>query len=616
MAAFTMCEDCAREYRDPTDRRFHAEPNACPRCGPSLTLIASGPSASPATVVSTADGALLGAARALADGKIVAVKGIGGFHLACDATSSAAVRRLRDRKHREAKPLAVMIPDLASAERLAELSPEEADLLAAPERPIVLSRRRAAAPIAPEVAPDTDLLGLLLPYSPLHHLLLEGAGCPLVMTSGNLSEEPIAFRNSEALERLGGIADLFLVHDREIEARADDSVAKVIRGKPLVMRRSRGWVPRGTRVRQPFARPVLACGAHLKNTFCIGLGDTAYLGPHIGDLDNLETLESLEWNVARMERFLGVRPEMLAHDLHPAYMSTRYALERAAREAIPAVAVQHHHAHAAAAMAEHGLDGSVLALAWDGTGAGDDGTSWGSELLLASYDRYERLATFRPIALAGSDRAIREPWRIALAVLDDAFDGAPPLEALPLFARVDAASVRVVRQMIAGRFNAPLAHGAGRWFDAFAALALGRTHALYEGQLAMALEGAADAGERRPYPFELTPPQQRPVRWEVDLRPAVRAAVADLLGGVAAGIVSARFHLALTDVAASLVALASREHGRLPVVLTGGCFQNALLAAGAARKIEGSNEVYLHGSVPPGDGGIALGQGVVAARRA
>ncbi|HET7753633.1 MAG TPA: carbamoyltransferase HypF, partial [Anaeromyxobacteraceae bacterium] len=451
MAAFTLCADCAREYRDPSDRRFHAEPNACPRCGPTLSLVAPGDG----EVVATGDAALRTAARALADGRIVAVKGIGGFHLACDATSSAAVRALRTRKRRDAKPLAVMVPDLAAAEQLAELSAAEVELLVCPERPIVLARRRASTAIAREVAPDTELLGLMLPYSPLHYLLLGDAGRPLVMTSGNLSEEPIAFRNAEALERLGGIADLFLVHDREIEARADDSVARVIRSKPLVMRRSRGWVPRGTRVRRRFARPVLACGAHLKNTFCIGLGDTAHLGPHIGDLDNLETLESLEWNVARMERFLGVRPEVLAHDLHPGYMSTRYALDRAARDGIPAIAVQHHHAHAAAAMGEHGLEGPALAFAWDGTGAGDDGTAWGSELLLASYERYERLATFRPIPLAGSDRAIREPWRIALAVLDDAFAGAAPVDALALFGAVDPGSVRVVRQMIAGRVNAP-----------------------------------------------------------------------------------------------------------------------------------------------------------------
>jgi hydrogenase maturation protein HypF len=610
MAAFEMCDDCAREYRDPLDRRFHAEPIACPRCGPSLSLVA--PGAGELSPTATRDDALRAAGRALSDGKIVAVKGIGGFHLACDATSAAAVRRLRDRKRREAKPLAVMVPDLATAERLAELSAEEAALLASPERPIVLARRHAESPIAAEVAPDTDLLGLLLPYSPLHHLLLAEAGYPLVMTSGNLSEEPIAFRNAEALLRLGEIADLFLLHDREIEARADDSVAKVVRGKPLVMRRSRGWVPRGTRVHHRFARPVLACGAHLKNTFCIGSGDTAYLGPHIGDLDNLDTLESLEWNVARMERFLGVRPEVLAHDLHPAYMSTRYAMERAAREGIPAIAVQHHHAHAVSAMAEHGLEGPVLALGWDGTGAGGDGTAWGSELLLASCDRYERLATFRPLPLAGSDRAIREPWRVALAALDDAFDGAPPLEALPLFAAVDPAAVRVVRQMIAGGVNAPLAHGAGRWFDAFGALALGRTKALYEGQLAMALEGVADPREERPYPYDLSF-EGSPV-WQVDLRPTVRAAVADLLGGGAASTVAARFHVALAEAAAALVDRASAVHGRLPVVLTGGCFQNARLSTAAARRIERANEVYLHSSVPPGDGGIALGQALVAAR--
>jgi hydrogenase maturation protein HypF len=607
MAPFELCPACRREYEDPADRRFHAEPNACPACGPHLTLLAPD-----GRVLAERDAALVAAGRALAEGEIVAVKGIGGFHLACDARSSASVRRLRERKRREEKPLAVMPRDLAEAELLAELGDAERALLASPERPIVLVRRREGAGLAPEVAPDTPLVGLLLPYSPLHHLLLAEAGRPLVMTSGNLAEEPIAFENEEALARLGPIADLLLVHDREIETRADDSVAKLVLSRPLVLRRSRGHAPRGLRLARPVARPTLACGAQLKNTFCLAVGDAAHLGPHIGDLENLETLESFEGAVARMERFLRTRPELLAHDLHPEYVSTRYALERARAEGIPAVAVQHHHAHAAAAMAEHGLAGPVLALAWDGTGLGDDGAPWGGELLLATLEGYERLATFRPIALAGGDRAIREPWRIALAALDDAFEGAPPLDALPLFRSVKPADVAVVRQMIAQAFHAPRAHGAGRAFDAVGAIALARPFSRYEGQVAMALDAAVDPGERGRYPFAVDTAR---TPWELDLRPLVRHATRDVVEGRPAGVVAARFHRALAAAGAELVRHAAARHGHLPVVLTGGCFANATLAEGIFAELSPRFSVYLHGLVPPGDGGIALGQALVADAR-
>jgi hydrogenase maturation protein HypF len=606
MAPFELCAACRREYEDPTDRRFHAEPNACPACGPRLTLLAPDGAA-----LASGDDALVQAARALAAGRIVALKGIGGFHLACDATSPLAVATLRARKRREAKPLAVMVADLAAAARLAVLGDAERALLASVERPIVLAPRREGADVAAEVAPDTALLGLFLPYSPLHHLLLAGAGRPLVMTSANLAEEPIAYRNDEAIARLGAIADLLLVHDREIETRTDDSVARVVAGRPLVMRRSRGFAPRGVPVARPFGAPLLAAGAQLKNTFCLALGDAAHLGPHVGDLENLETLDAYEAAIARMEGFLEVRPEALAHDLHPEYLSTRYARERAARDRIPAVAVQHHHAHVASCMGEHGLAGPVLGFAWDGVGLGDDGAPWGAELLLATYAGYERLATFRPIALAGGDRAVKETWRVALAALDDAYGGAPPLDALALFRGIPAAEVEIVRRMIATGTNAPRAHGCGRWFDAFSALALARPRARYEGQLAMALEGVA-AGEAPAYPFEV---DRAAAPWQLDLRPALRAAVEDLLAGRGAALVATRFHEALVAGAAALAGLAAGRHGRLPVVLSGGCFQNARLGERLVRRLAGDFAVYLHGSVPPGDGGIALGQALVADAR-
>jgi hydrogenase maturation protein HypF len=601
MAGFAMCPDCRREYDDPADRRFHAQPIACPRCGPRVRLL--GPSGEPARLGSDA---IAGAALALREGRIVAVKGLGGYHLACNATSPAAVRRLRERKRRDEKPFAVMVLSLDDARALAAVDPAEERLLASVERPVVLVRRRAGSGLAPEVAPGNPLVGLLLAYTPLHHLLLEAAGRPLVMTSGNLSEEPMVAGDGEALARLAGIADLYLAHDREIENRCDDSVARVIAGRPTVFRRSRGYVPRAVTLRRPVRRPVLACGAHLKNTFCLAAGGEAWLGPHVGDLDNLEATRAFEEQVERLQRFLGIRPEVIAHDLHPDYASTRYAL---ARPEPVKVAVQHHHAHVASAAGEHGLEGPVLGLAWDGTGYGTDGTAWGGELLLVDGGSFERLSTLRPLRLAGSDEAIRQVWRLALAALDDAYDGAAPLDRLRLFESVPARDLAVVRQMAARGLRSPLAHGAGRYFDALGALGLERPRSTYEGQVALEWNLAADEAETGSYPFGLA---EEGGVVQADLRPLVRGAVEDLLTGVAPGQVSARFHEAMADVAAALVRRAVGERGRLPLVLTGGCFQNARLAEGVLRRLEGELDVRLHGEVPPGDGGIALGQALVA----
>jgi hydrogenase maturation protein HypF len=599
MASFRMCPDCRREYEDPADRRFHAQPIACAACGPRLRLLdAAG---------RPLDGRepLASAAQALREGRIVAVKGLGGYHLACDATSAAAVQRLRARKRRDEKPFAVMVPDLLAARALALVDAAEERLLDSVERPIVLLRRRDAAALADEVAPGNPLVGVLLAYTPLHHLLLAAAGRPLVMTSGNLSEEPMAARDDEAVERLAGIADLFLAHDREIENRCDDSVARVVAGAPTLLRRSRGYVPRAIPLARPVRRPVLACGAQLKNTFCLAAGDSAWLGPHVGDLDNLEAVRAFEEQVERLQRFLGVQPELIAHDRHPDYASTAYARSRPE----PAkVAVQHHHAHVASALAEHGRHGPVLGLAWDGTGYGTDGTAWGGELLLVDGASCERLATLRPLRLAGSDAAIRQVWRLALAALDDAFDGAPPLERLGLFDRIAAHDLAVVRQAAAKGINSPLAHGAGRWFDALGALGLGRVRASYEGQVALEWNLLAADGDRGRYPFELA----EKACWEADLRPLVRAAALELAAGEAPAVVSARFHESMADVAAAMVRRVGPPLSRLPVVLTGGCFQNARLVEGVLARLAGEREVLRHRLVPAGDGGIALGQVLVA----
>jgi hydrogenase maturation protein HypF len=606
MSAFTMCPHCSGEYGDAGDRRFHAQPNACPECGPRLRLVDPAGWTVGSEAGASEDRALALAAGRLREGSIVAVKGLGGFHLACDATSPQAVCRLRLRKRRDEKPFAVMVGDLAAAERLAELAQEERRLLESVERPIVLVRRRPGSGLAEEVAPGNPLVGLLLAYTPLHHLLLAEVGRPLVMTSGNLSEEPMAAGDEEARERLGEIADLFLTHDRPIENRCDDSVARVIAGRPTVLRRGRGYVPRPIPLSRAVHRPVLACGAHLKNTFCLAAGELAWLGPHIGDLDNLEACRHYEEQIDRLQRFLGIRPEVVAHDLHPDYFSTLHAQERS--ETVK-IGVQHHHAHVVSAMVEHGLTGPVLGLAWDGTGLGTDGVAWGGELLLATLEGFERLATLRPLPLAGGDEAIRQVWRLALAALDEAFEGSPPLDELALFHEVPERERAVVRRMIRGGVNTPLAHGAGRYFDAFGAFGLGRPRATYEGQVALEWNLVAAEDEAGEYGYGVDREGDLAV---VDLRPTVRGAVEDLLAGAGAPSVSARFHNTLAAVAAAMIADASGRHGRLPVVLSGGCFQNERLLTDVRRRLDPGHDIWAHGEVPPGDGGLALGQALVA----
>ena len=598
MAGFVMCEACQREYDDPRDRRFHAQPNACPRCGPRLKLLDSR-----GRDLASAD-PLREAAAALRAGNIVAVKGLGGYHLACDATSSDAVRLLRERKHRDAKPFAVMVRDLGAARRLATVSAAEARLLESTERPIVLLQRKPLAGIAPEVAPDNPLLGLMLAYTPLHHLLLAEASCPLVMTSGNLSDEPIVFEEVEAVSRLRDVADLFLTHDRGIVTRCDDSVARVVAGGPVLLRRSRGYVPRPIPLARPVKRPVLACGAQLKNTFCLAAGDIAVLGPHVGDLDQVEVHRSYEESIDRMQRFLGCRPEVIAYDLHPDYASTRYALDRP--EPVK-VAVQHHHAHVASALAEHGLEGPVIGIAFDGTGYGTDGTSWGGEILLATAGAFQRCATLRPVALAGGERAIREPWRIGLALLLDAYDGDPP--GLWSFSAIPQDAAVLVRQALTRGINAPKAHGMGRLFDGVGALVLGRGKARYEGEVALAWNLVAEGEGHGRYPFGI---ETHGSVLELDVRPMMRALIQEFLVGVPPARLSAKFHDTVVHGTAALVGMVRERVGQLPVILTGGCFQNARLAEGLAAALRPAGPVYLHREVPPGDGGIALGQVVVA----
>ena len=474
MAPFTMCERCAAEYHDPADRRFHAQPVCCPACGPRLAL--DGDSQDP----------LQAAAELLRRGRILAVKGLGGYHLAADAACEQAVAALRARKHREDKPFAVMAADLAAAAELAEIDAAAAALLTSPARPIVLLPRQPGAAVAPATAPGNRQLGVMLPYTPLHHLLLEAVARPIVLTSGNVSDEPIVYRDDEARETLKGIADAFLTHDRAIHVRTDDSVARAFRGRPMLLRRSRGYVPEPLAVATGFPRPVLACGAELKNTFCLARGRHAFVSHHIGDLENAETLRSFTEGIEHFRRLFDIDPEVVAHDLHPEYLSTKYALELDDVDLEP---VQHHHAHIASCLADNGEEGPVIGVAFDGTGYGTDGTIWGGEFLAAGLATFERGGHLAPVPMPGGAAAIRQPWRMAAAYLGDA------AEALDIRRR--QAQWPAVVALAAKGINSPLTSSAGRLFDAAAALLGVRDAINYEGQAAVELEQLGGSGRGR-----------------------------------------------------------------------------------------------------------------------
>jgi hydrogenase maturation protein HypF len=603
MAGFVLCAACRAEYEDPLDRRFHAEPNACPECGPRARLIDR--DARPAAECAAAADAVAAAAAALLGGRIVAVKGAGGFHLACRADDNATVAALRARKHREDKPFALMVAGIEAARALVVLAPAQERALSGRERPIVIARRRPGAAVAAAVAPGNPDLGVMLPSTPLHHLLLADAGATLVMTSGNVSDEPIAFDDAEALERLGGIADRFLVHDRPIETRADDSV---LRG-PLVLRRSRGLVPASIELRGA-ERPLLACGAELKSTFCLAKGGRAWVGHHIGDLKNWETLRSYREGIAHFERLFAVVPERVAHDLHPDYLSTAYALER---EAVQRVAVQHHHAHLAACLAEHGEVGPAVGAIYDGAGLGTDGAVWGGELLVGGVGGCERAGHLWPVRLPGGDAAVREPWRMACAWLhalgDGDGDGAPAIPAT-LAGAVSQARWEAVGALVRSGTAAPATTSAGRLFDAVAALCGIRSAINYEGQAAAELEAACDPGERGAYPLPLVDG----AAIVLDARASIAAIVEDLARGAATGVIAARFHRALADATARACTLAASRSGLDTVVLSGGAFQNRVLLERTEERLAAANlRVLFPRRLPPNDGGIAFGQAAVAA---
>ena len=595
MAAFAMCDACRREYDDPADRRFHAQPNACPACGPRARLWRDGG-------VQAGGDAVAEAAALLRAGAVVAVKGLGGYHLACRAGDAEAVARLRARKHREEKPFALMAGDVAAARALVALGDEEVALLTSPARPIVLARRCAEADVAPAVAPGARELGVMLPYAPLHHLLLVGVGAPLVLTSGNVSDEPIAFRDDDALRRLGPLADAVLLHDRPIHTRTDDSVARVVRGRPALLRRSRGLVPSSEALPVACRAPVLACGAELKSTFCLAKGPRAWVGHHIGDLRNAETLTAFREGIAHFERLFDVVPEVVAHDLHPDYLSTAYALER---EGVELVAVQHHHAHLAACLAEHGLQGPAVGALYDGTGLGPDGTAWGGEVLVGDLRSFRRVAHLSPVRLPGGDRAAREPWRMACAWLVAA--GASAAEVPPaLRDAVPEDRWAAVARLAETGFAAPETTSMGRLFDAVAALCGLRAVTTYEGQAAVELEAVADDAETSAY--ALGP--------DLDARALVLEVVHDVRTGAAPAVVSARFHRAVAHATAAACAAAAANAGVELVVLSGGVFQNRLLLTLTADELTRLGlRVLVPERLPANDGGIAFGQAAVAAAR-
>ncbi len=608
MAAFPMCERCRAEYEDPLDRRFHAQPTACRDCGPQLELV--GPdgerqSGDPAGET----------VRRLNEGCIVAVKGLGGFHLAVDAFQPDRVRELRRRKHRGEKPLAVMVASVAMARELCTVSGEEAALLESAQRPIVLLRKRddraELAEVYVALAEDRNEVGVVLAYTPLHHLLFaEGGPAALVMTSGNLSEEPIAIANSEAMERLGDIADYFLLHNREILLRCDDSVVRQDAGKMRFIRRSRGYVPSPILLREP-VRPILAVGGEMKNTICLSRGHHAFPGQHIGDLESLSAFEFFEESIAHFGAILEVKAEVIAHDLHPGYLATRWAKKQLGVELI---GVQHHHAHIAGCMAENHLEGAVIGVALDGTGFGSDGHVWGGEVLVADLQRFERAAHLANVAMPGGDQAIREPWRMAVSFLWQTFgedwrSSVPP----DWLVGVPERSVNVVEQLLRSGAKSPLTSSCGRLFDAVSAMICQRATVSYEAQAAMALEACCEEdAEGGAYPFAIEGEGCLQIRTE----PLFAALAQDLCDGVARGVMSGRFHRGLVEVLSETVKRVALRTGLQRVCLSGGSFQNAILQRGLEAKLTDAGfEVFTHTQVPPGDGGLSLGQLAIAAAR-
>jgi hydrogenase maturation protein HypF len=621
MRAFPMCPACRAEYADPIDRRFHAQPNACPACGPILDFRFWILDDDPIQNLKRPEGTrsqnpIDQAADALAHGFILAIKGLGGYHLACDALHAEAVARLRRRKHREAKPFALMAPDLATILQLCQVSDDEAALLGSHRRPIVLLRQRPDCRVAPDLAPAYTTLGVMLPYTPLHHLLLRafagavGPGRPavLVMTSGNLSDEPIAYRDDDARARLVPLAEGMLAHNRPIYMRCDDTVTRVAAGGEQLVRRARGYAPEPIALGFDCPAPILACGGHLKNTFCLARGRQAFVSQHIGDLENLETLTSFRQGIEHYQRLFDIEPGAVAYDLHPDYLATQYALGLGLPHAI---GVQHHHAHIASVLAEHGLAAPLIGVAADGTGYGTDGAIWGCEVMIADLIGFERVAHLAYVPLPGGAQAVRQPWRMAAAYLAQAYGEAFLDLEIAFVRRLDRVRWQVLAQMIVKDINSPPASSLGRLFDAVAALLCLHGEVVYEGQAAIELEMRAEP-DQHSYPFAIG--AGRPAI--LDVVPMIQAIVEDLQRGVPVARIAGRFHRTVAELLAAACLLVREQTGLTSVALSGGSFQNrTLLEQLAARLSELEFQVYLNRRVPPNDGGLSFGQLAVAAAR-
>ena len=621
MRDFPLCPLCQAEYEDPLNLRFHAQPNACPTCGPQVQLLDWAGNSFSQPIVT--------AVKQLAAGKILAIKGLGGYHLACDALNGEAVQRLRQRKHREAKPFALMVPDLATARQLCSVSDAEATLLQSYRRPIVLLQQLRDSPVAPGVAPAYDTLGTMLPYTPLHHLLLRayaeqadpGSLVVLVMTSGNLSDEPIAYQDDDARARLSSIADGILTSNRAIHMRCDDSVTRINAGGTQFLRRSRGYAPEPIPLSLAFPLPILACGGHLKNTFCLGKGRQAFVSHHIGDLENFETLTSFKEGITHFQNLFDIYPQAVAYDLHPEYLATKYAL---ATEIQQKIGVQHHHAHIASVLAEHGLTGPVIGVAADGTGYGTDGAIWGCEIMTADLLDFERQAHLRYIPLPGGEQAVRQPWRMAAAYLAQAYGDALLAPTIPFTRQLDRSKWHVLAQMIARDLNCPPTSSLGRLFDAVAALlglpagvGVPQAGTLYEGQAAIELEIQASQSmpmETAIYPFTIDIKSQAPA--VLDVIPLIRAIVSDIQQQVPVPEIAYRFHLTIAALLAKACDITREQTGLNIVALSGGVFQNRLLLEQLIFRLEAmAFQVYVNQRVPPNDGGLSLGQIAIAAAR-
>ncbi|MBI4532959.1 MAG: carbamoyltransferase HypF, partial [Candidatus Melainabacteria bacterium] len=621
MDSFQMCKQCAKEYHDPSNRRFHAQPNACWVCGPKLAFHQTNPQ--PTFDILEPELAIDATISHLKTGHIVAVKGLGGFHLLCDASNEDAVIRLRQRKGRYAKPLAVMMLDIEMVRQFCVVNLKEKTLLLSTQRPIVLLKKLPSYRLANSVAPNINHLGVMLPYTPLHHILLTDFNAPLVATSGNQSEEPIAIDNQEAITSLAHIADAFLVHNRLIKARYDDSVAKVFNSVELVLRRSRGYAPLPIELSFATRVPVLACGGQLKNTFCLVDKNKAFVSQHIGDLENEESLQHFHDSLNHMCTLFSIKPEVIAHDLHPDYLSTAAARQLAHALNIPTIGVQHHHAHIVSCMAEHHINQPVIGVAFDGLGYGTDGTAWGGEFLVCTWSNFERKAYFQPVPLPGGTQAIKNPWRTALGYILG-IDRRPTSSFAPFIETLRAdfgqETIAVVEKQIAKCLNAPLTSSCGRLFDAMAALIGVCRQASYEAQAAMQLEALATDDKFQTnmhypkranlYPYQLT---SIGCAYVIEPRPILESAFCDLQNGVSTNSIAARFHHTIVDIVLEVCRTLRLDTGIETVCLSGGVFQNTYLLQQAVACLQKNHfQVFIPQKLPTNDGGLSLGQAVSA----